>query len=82
MPMIRHDAVRKKCDVLSIDGSAQHVLERVVIPDVVKQTRLFRSSVDDVKYEAGSGHTRAPWHDGVINASAVPRQASGQEIQF
>ena len=71
MPMVRHDAVRKKCHVDALDGFFEQVFKREIVAGVMKEQRPFRRSIQHVKnhscgaFPVPSGHGVSPEAIGV-----------------
>jgi hypothetical protein len=75
MPVVWHHTVREKRDAVSVDRRTEHTLERGVIFSGFKESRTFRSSVDDVKEQTGGRDARPSGHDRESNAMLVPLAA-------
>jgi len=72
MPVVWHHTVREKRDAVSVDRRTEHTLERGVIFSGFKESRTFRSSVDDVKEQTGGRNARPSRHDRESHATRVP----------
>lgn len=72
MPVVWHHTVRKKRNAVPVDSRNENVLERGVVSCSFKESRTFRSSVDDVKEQTRSRSARASGHDRESNAMRVP----------
>ena len=60
--MVRHDAVRKKCDVETLKRRSEDLLERRIVRRIVEKSSTFRGAVDDVEDDAGRADAATTRH--------------------
>jgi hypothetical protein len=72
MPMVRHDAVRKKCDLHPAGGLREEPFEGGVIARIMKKDRAFGRSVQDVKYKSWRSLPASSRHGRLAEAIGVP----------
>jgi len=70
--MVRHQAVREKCHVITFESGGEHVLERDVIRGCLEKLGAFCRSVHDMKDHTGRKYSSASCHEDVIDATVVP----------
>ena len=75
MPMVRHQAVRKKCNVEAARGRDEDRLERAVVGVAVEKTALSGAAVHDVEDHPGREESMASRHDRDDGATDVPPEA-------
>ena len=68
--MVRHDAVRIKCDPASSDRGRQYSLESVVVGSAIEKQRAFRGSVDNVIDDTREMLASSAWHADVFERNA------------
>ena len=76
MPMVRHHAVREKCDVSSLCSGAQDLLECGVVRVGSEKSGAFCRSIDDMKDEARRENASTSRHDSFIDATRMPSSLS------
>ena len=74
MPMVRHDAVRKKCDLPAADGLYQELLESGVIAGFVEKNRAFSRPIKDMEHNSWRSLTASSGHHRFAKAIAMPVQ--------
>jgi len=74
MPMVRHDAVRKKCYRVTPDGFFEHLFECRVVAGIVKEDGAFGCPVQYVKHQSRSSLSRPSRHDGSAEAILMPNR--------
>jgi hypothetical protein len=60
--MVRHDAVRKKRNLASLESCAQNSFESFVVLVALKESRPFCGSIPHVKYKASCGQSSTSRH--------------------
>ena len=75
MPMVRHDAVRKKCHVASLDRFLEQRDERRVVGRILKKHRAFGGSIEYVKHEPRGPFSHASRHQALFEATPMPQAA-------
>jgi hypothetical protein len=71
--MVRHDAVRKNCDVHSADSIFEQLLERGVIAGSMKKNRTFGRSIENVENKAWRAFAAPSHHSHPAKAIVVPK---------
>ena len=77
MPMVRHDAVRKNCNLYSADSILEQTLERGVIAGSMKKNRTFGRSIENMENKAWRAFAPPSHHNHLAEAIAVPKAAGG-----
>ena len=72
MPVVRHDAVRKKCNVAAPKGIREQGDERGVVSNVMKKHRAFSCSIDYVEYQTRRALSPSSRHDDGARQSRYP----------
>lgn len=72
MPMIGHDAVRKKCNVDALDGFLEQVFKCEVVLGVMEKKRAFGRSIENVKHHSGGAFPASSRHCAAYKAMGVP----------
>jgi len=72
MPMVRHDAVRKKCDVAAVHGFLEEADEGRVIERIFKKHGAFGCSVEYVKDQSRGSFPSSSRHGAIRKATSMP----------
>ena len=75
MPMVGHDAVRKKCDLHSADGIFKEPLEGGVVTGFVKKNSTFSRAIKDVEHKSRRALATSSNHGHLGKAIAVPKRS-------
>ena len=73
MPMVRHETVRKNCNVPTTDCTGENVLESRVILRMFEEHRAFCAAIQYVKHKTAAGDPWTSGHDCDHQAISVPR---------
>ena len=73
MPMVRHDAVRKKLNVASVHRFLEQSDEGRIVARIFKKNRAFGCSVEDVEDQSCGSFSYSSRHGAVHEATPVPR---------
>jgi hypothetical protein len=66
MPMVRHDAVGKKCDAGALHRFLEKRLEGRVIARILEKDGAFGCSIKDVKYDPRRSVPFPSWHSASV----------------
>ena len=72
MPMVRHDAVRKKCDVAAVHCFLEQADEGRVVERIVKKHGAFGCSVEYVKHQSRGSFPPSSRHGSIRKATSMP----------
>ena len=73
MPMVRHEAVRKKCHVASLHGFLEQPDEGGAIQRIFKKHGAFGGSVEYVKHQPRRPLSHTSRHEGLSEATPMPQ---------
>ena len=72
MPMVWHDAVRKKCDSVTRHGFLQEPLEGGIVACIFKKSRAFGCPIEDMKDQSRFAFPFPSRHSCLVEATSMP----------
>ena len=73
MTMVRHDAVRKKCNVAAVHRFLEQPDEGRVVARILEKNRAFGCSIEDMKDQSRGSFSYSSRHGVVREATSMPR---------
>jgi len=72
MPMVWHDAVRKKCNLVARDGFLQKALERGIVACIFEKSRAFGCPIEDMEDHSRFAFPFPSRHSRLVAATSMP----------